>query len=67
MSVFTWMMRAPRSPMHRVALVEAGAEHEQAIEPAAENGGRRVAAAGIAEHAERQCVVFREHALGAQR
>ena len=53
-------------PMHGVALVEAGAEHEQAVELAAEDRAGGMAGAGVAEHAERQLMILREHALGAQ-
>ena len=53
--------------MHGVALVEAGAEHEQAVELAAEDRAGGMAGAGVAEHAERQLMILREHALGAQR
>jgi hypothetical protein len=52
-------------PMHGVALVEAGAEHDETIELAAENGGGGMAGAGIAEHAERKVMIFGKHALGA--
>ena len=54
-------------PMHGVALVEAGAQHDQHIGRVGEDRGRRVAGARIAEDAERQLVVLREDALGAQR
>jgi hypothetical protein len=71
MSVFTWIInavgRSRRVQVHRVALVEAGAEHDETIEIAVEDGVGGVAAAGIAENAERQRVILREHALGAQR
>ncbi len=56
-----------QGPMHGVALVEAGAEYDQHVGRIVEDGGRCVARAGIAEYAERQFMVFREHALGAQR
>ena len=54
-------------PVHGVALVEPGAEHDQHIRRIAEDRRRRMAGAGIAEHAEREFVVLRKHALGAQR
>src|SRR5262249_7243023 len=54
-------------PVHGVALVEARAEDEEAVELAAEDGCSGVPAAGIAEDAERQRVVLRKHALCAQR
>ena len=54
-------------PVHGVALVEAGAEHEEAVELAAEDGGGGMPGAGIAEDAERQRMVLRKHAFGAQR
>ena len=53
--------------MHGVALVEAGAEHEQAFEFAAQDRSGRAARAGIAEHAKRKRVVLGEHALRPQR
>ena len=53
--------------MHRVALVEARAEHNEAIEPAAENRVGGVARAGVAEHAKRQLVILGKHPLGAKR
>ncbi len=53
--------------MHGVALVEAGAQNDKTLELAAEDGGGGVARAGIAEHAERELVIFRKHPLGAQR
>jgi hypothetical protein len=39
-------------PVHGVALVEAGAEDEEAVELAVEDGGGGMPAAGIAEDAE---------------
>ena len=54
-------------PVHRIALVETGAEHHEAGELVVENGVGGVAGAGVAEDAERQRVVLREHPLGAQR
>ena len=53
--------------MHRVALVEARAEHNEAIEPAAENRVGGVARAGVTEHAKRQLVILGKHPLGAKR
>ena len=54
-------------PVHGVALVEARTENQQAVEVAIENGVGGMARAGIAEYAEREFVVLREDALGAQR
>ena len=66
MTVFA-AARPPQRPMHGVPLVEAGAKHDQHVRRVAENGGGSMAGAGIAEDAERQFVIFGEHALGAQR
>ncbi len=55
-----------QGPVHGVALVEAGAEHDQHIQRIAEDRRRRMAGAGIAEHAEGKRVVLREYAFGAQ-
>jgi hypothetical protein len=54
-------------PMHGVALVEAGAEHDEAVEVAAEHGAGCVAGAGVAEHTKRQLVVLRKHAFRTER
>ncbi len=54
-------------PMHGVALVEARAEHQEAVELAAEQRAGGVAGAAVAEHAERQLMVLGEHAFGPQR
>ena len=54
-------------PMHGVALVEPGAERDQHIRRLPEEGGGSVAGARITEDAERQVVILREDALGAQR
>jgi hypothetical protein len=56
-----------QGPVHRVALVEARAEHDQHIRRIGEDRRRRVAGPGIAEDAERERVVLRKGALGAQR
>jgi hypothetical protein len=40
-------------PMHGVTLIEPGAEDQEAVEFAAENGGGGMAGAGIAEYPER--------------
>jgi len=40
-------------PMHGIALVEAGAENQEAVELAAEHRGGGMAGAGVAEHSER--------------
>jgi hypothetical protein len=54
-------------PMHGVALVEAGAEHQEAVELAAEQRAGGVPGPGVAEHAERQVMVLGKHAFGPQR
>src|SRR3979409_1387094 len=54
-------------PVHRVALVEARAKHDETIEIAVEDGVGGMAAAGIADHAERQVMVLRKYAFGPQR
>ena len=51
----------------RVALVEPRAEHDQNIERLVEDSGRGVPRSGVAENAERQFVILRKHAFGAQR
>ncbi len=54
-------------PMHGVALIEPGAEHDQQIEIGRRGSASLACRAGIAEHAERQRMIFREHAFGPQR
>ena len=60
-------VRPRKRPMHGVALVEAGAEHDQHVRRIGEDRRGRVAGPGIAEHAEGERVVLGKYALGAQR
>ena len=72
--------RQVRAPEHRVALIQAGAQDQQHIGLQLGRCGRvragvvlgrqrqgRVARAAVAEDAQRQRMVLRKHALGAQR
>ena len=54
-------------PMHRVAFVQSGAEHDQEIERRVQQSHARMMRAGIAKDAERQRMVFGKDALRAQR
>ena len=55
-----------QGPVHGVAFVEAGAQDQEHVELGIEDRRGCVPRAGIAEHAERKLVIFRQDALGAQ-